>query len=159
MFNTFYCSKIYFFRRLYDNIRKGDDSMHETPIYVRFCETDALGHTNNTSYFFYFEESRMKFLNTVTEQSADAPFQFVVARITCDYIQQSYAGDALIARTHVEKIGSKSFTLRQEVLDSKQQLVASGECVIVCFSSKAQTSVAIPDELREKLEQHIIHAR
>ena len=131
--------------------------MHETPIYVRFCETDALGHTNNTSYFFYFEESRMKFLHTVAPPKENDPCQFIVARITCDYAQQSYAGDALTARTSVEKIGSKSFTLRQEVRNAQQQLIASGECVIVCFNQQTQASIAIPDELRTQLEQHILH--
>lgn len=130
--------------------------MHETPIYVRFCETDALGHTNNTSYFFYFEESRMKFLHSVMPMDKNAPFQFVVARITCDYMQQSYPGDALIARTSVEKVGSKSFTLRQEVLHEEKGLIASGECIIVCFSAKTQKSVEIPHDLREKLTQHTI---
>lgn len=133
--------------------------MHETPIYVRFCETDALGHTNNTSYFFYFEESRMKFLNAVAPKADNTDVQFVVARITCDYIQQSYAGDTLTARTTVEKVGSKSFTLRQEVLNEQQQLIAGGECIIVCFNQQSQQSVVIPDDLRAQLEQHIVHAR
>lgn len=36
--------------------------MHELKVNVRFSETDALGHINNTSYFIYLEEARMKFL-------------------------------------------------------------------------------------------------
>lgn len=36
--------------------------MYETQVKVRFCETDALGHINNTSYFIYLEEARIAFL-------------------------------------------------------------------------------------------------
>ena len=131
--------------------------MHETPIYVRFCETDLLGHTNNTSYFFYFEESRVKFLNSVAP-SKDIDVQFVVARITCDYMQQSYAGDELIARTSVSNVGSKSFTLRQEVVTQGGDVIAAGDCVIVCFNPTTQRSAAIPETLRNELEQHLIHS-
>lgn len=35
--------------------------MYETQVKVRFCETDALGHINNTSYFIYLEEARIAF--------------------------------------------------------------------------------------------------
>lgn len=39
--------------------------MHELKVNVRFSETDALGHINNTSYFIYLEEARMKFFEAL----------------------------------------------------------------------------------------------
>lgn len=35
---------------------------YETAVKVRFCETDALGHISNISYFIYLEEARTDFL-------------------------------------------------------------------------------------------------
>lgn len=32
--------------------------MHEIQVTIRLCETDALGHINNASYFVYLEEAR-----------------------------------------------------------------------------------------------------
>lgn len=132
------------------------NTMHETPIYVRFCETDAFGHTNNTSYFYYFEESRMRFLHDIQPLERGGDLGLVVARLTCDYMQQTYANDNLIARTSVEHIGAKSFTLRQEVLDSdSRNVVASGQCVLVCYDAKTQRSIAVPEPLRQKLEEQL----
>ena len=39
--------------------------MQELEVNVRFSETDALGHINNTSYFIYLEEARMKFFEAL----------------------------------------------------------------------------------------------
>ena len=39
--------------------------MHEIQISVRFGETDALGHINNTSYFIYLEEARIRFFESI----------------------------------------------------------------------------------------------
>lgn len=136
---------------------KGDEVMHETSVYVRFCETDAFGHTNNTSYFYYFEESRMKFFHEVMQLEDATEVGMVVARLTCDYIHQTYANDTLIARTSVEKLGTKSLTLRQEVLrNTDREIVATGQCTLVCFDNKTQSSIAIPDIVRERLQAHLI---
>jgi acyl-CoA thioester hydrolase len=32
------------------------------PIKVRYCETDMTGHVNNVSYFIYFEQGRVEYL-------------------------------------------------------------------------------------------------
>lgn len=35
--------------------------VHLTEIRTRYCESDALGHINNVSYFIYFEQARVDF--------------------------------------------------------------------------------------------------
>ncbi len=51
--------------------------MHELEVNVRFSETDALGHVNNTSYFVYLEEARLKFFEALGLATND--FNFLLA--------------------------------------------------------------------------------
>lgn len=129
----------------------------EVDIYVRFCETDAGGHVSNTSYFLYFEEARTKFFGTIGFGLKDRKnFNFIVARIECNFIAQSYASQILSVTTGVSKIGTKSYTLVHEIKDADTgALIANGSAVIVCYNFQEQHSIEIPTNLRTTLEEYL----
>lgn len=127
---------------------------HEIEVYVRFCETDALGHVNNTSYFFYLEEARSKFFENLTadEDKSETPLNFIVASVKCDYISQAYAKQNLKVFTDVTHIGRKSFTLTQTIKESEsKELITKSPVVIVCYNRHLKKTVEIPEFLRKKL--------
>lgn len=129
---------------------------HEIEVYVRFCETDARGHVNNTSYFLYFEEARTKFFNEVYPDRSSS-FNFLLASIKCDYIQQTYAGQILKVSTNVSRLGNKSFIISQTLTEIESgNVVAEAGVVLVCFDKSKQTSIHIPDELKNSLEMHLV---
>lgn len=129
---------------------------HEIEVYVRFCETDALGHVNNTSFFFYFEEARSKYFeNLGIDRERHPSVNLLVASIKCDYISQAFAQQTLKVITDVTHIGTKSFTMGQTLKDSKSgQKIAVASVVNVCFDDVEQKTIPIPKYLREKLEYH-----
>ena len=129
----------------------------EVDIYVRFCETDAGGHVSNTSYFLYFEEARTKFFGMIGFGLKDRKnFNFIVARIECNFIAQSYASQILSVTTSVSKIGTKSYTLVHEIKDADTgALIANGSAVIVCYNFQEQHSIEIPTNLRKTLEKYL----
>lgn len=129
----------------------------EVDIYVRYCETDAGGHVSNTSYFLYFEEARTKFFGTIGFGLKDRKnFNFIVARIECNFIAQSYASQILSVTTSVSRIGTKSYTLVHEIKDANTgALVANGSAVIVCYNFQEQHSIEIPTDLRTTLEEYL----
>ncbi|HWL26038.1 MAG TPA: acyl-CoA thioesterase, partial [Ureibacillus sp.] len=87
------------------------NNIPEIDIYVRFCETDAAGHVNNTSYFIYMEEARTKFFKAVGyDKDNRGEMNFVVASAQCDYLAQAYANQTLTLSTRVSRIGTKSYT-------------------------------------------------
>ncbi|WP_337970461.1 acyl-CoA thioesterase, partial [Virgibacillus salexigens] len=92
------------------------DYVHEIDIYVRFSETDAAGHVNNVSYFFYFEVARTKFFKIVCPERNDA-LNFIWTSISCDYISQPYAGQELKLYSYVTNVGGKSFTIGHTLSD------------------------------------------
>lgn len=132
---------------------------HQIEVYVRFSETDAAGHVNNTSYFLYLDEARSKFFNDlgIREKPEDAEFNLILASTTCDYLAQAYAGETLKVYTNVSKIGSKSFTVKQVITNPKKGIaIAESSAAMVCFNYNEQKTVPIPTDLRERLENRLI---
>lgn len=122
-------------------------------IKVRFSETDLLGHVNNSSYFVYLEEARVEFFKKMKPYNSDK--SFVVASVTCDFINQAYFDDRLVIHTEVTKMGNKSFQLKHEIINKESnKLIAKGKSAIVFFNFKKQMSEPIPEEIRRQLENY-----
>jgi len=133
--------------------------MHEIEIYVRFNETDAAGHVNNASYFFYFEEARIKLIEQMGLQvnGKISMSNVILASTTCDYISQAYAGQILKLETSVSKVGNKSFTLNHLLTQAETgEVVARASATMVCFNFEEQKSEPIPQEVREILESNLV---
>ena len=133
--------------------------MHEIEIYVRFSETDAAGHVNNASYFFYFEEARIKLIEQMGYKvnGKISMSSVILASTTCDYISQAYAGQTLKLKTSVAKVGNKSFTLNHLLTQSETDtVVARASATLVCFNFDEQKSETIPEEVREILESNLV---
>ncbi|MBA4494700.1 acyl-CoA thioesterase [Paenactinomyces guangxiensis] len=131
--------------------------MLETEIKVRFCETDALGHVNNTSYFIYLEQGRTDFFEQLGTPMTLSEWPFILGHIHCDFLRQAYSNQRLIVQTGVKQIGNKSFRLFQCILDAKSnEPIAQSESVIVYFNFVSQRSEPIPDHWRQKLKAHQI---
>ena len=134
--------------------------MHEIEIRVRFCETDALGHINNASYFQYMEDARIRFFEHLGFgfENKTKTWNFVVASVGCDFISQGYYGQTLKVKTSVAKIGTKSFTLENNMICSEtMKPIAKGYAVVVVFDFESQKSIQIPDSLREGLTAALVH--
>ncbi|MFD1848754.1 acyl-CoA thioesterase [Oceanobacillus bengalensis] len=124
---------------------------HETQVYVRFGETDAAGHVNNTSHFLYFEEGRTKFFKEFFSKR-DTSTGFILAAIKCDYINQAYAGQILKVVSSVIKVGYKSFTIEQKLINTVNgQTTAIAEAVSVFFDYTEQKTIPIPEDYKEIL--------
>ncbi|SDC25065.1 acyl-CoA thioesterase [Shouchella lonarensis] len=84
-----------------------------TPIHVRFSETDAFGHVNNTVAFVYFEQARLQFFERhgLMKQWLKKPMEtmIVTADLQCDYIAQMKYGDTIEIGVKVDKLGTSSF--------------------------------------------------
>ncbi|AQQ54073.1 acyl-CoA thioesterase [Planococcus lenghuensis] len=133
----------------------------ETTIYVRFCETDAGGHVSNTSYFFYMEEARSKFFEAIgfRGRGSRENMRFIMAATGCNFIAQAYSSQLLTVTTSVDRIGTKSFSLRHEIRDTETGTpIASGHATAVCFDFINQVSQPVPDTLRGMLEEFLVPA-
>ena len=132
--------------------------MHEMKVNVRFCETDALGHINNTSYFIYLEEARLKFFESLGLATDVRGWNFLLASAKCDFIAQGYFNQLLTIRTYLTKVGTKSCELSHEIVCSQTgEMIAKGTAVLVCFNFSEQKSEVIPDLSRKTMMSHLVH--
>jgi acyl-CoA thioester hydrolase len=133
--------------------------MQEIHVQARFGETDALGHINNTSYFVYLEEARIRFFELLGYSMELNDWKFILASTKCDFVSQGYFDQLLTVKTYVSKIGSKSFQLEHDIVCSQtQQLIAKGNAIVVYYDFTNQKSEVLPELLKVGLKSYLMHA-
>lgn len=129
---------------------------HETVVQVRFCETDALGHVNNVSYFIYMETARVGFVKSLGLWDPTSRWSFVVVSTSCEFKAQAFFDDELKILTEVARIGNSSADLKHEIINNRTgQLIALGRDTIVHFDVHEQKSRPFTEEMREKLRRYM----
>lgn len=124
-------------------------SPHRTDIQVRFSDTDALGHLNNTSYALYAELARLDLLR---EATGDGRGGFILAHIALDFRQQVRFGDQVHVLSWVERVGTTSLTLLQQVV-ADGSTAADVRSVVVRYDYDAQRPTPFDDASRARLEE------
>jgi acyl-CoA thioester hydrolase len=118
----------------------------DTPIQLRFADTDALGHVNNAALVTYLEIGRLDYF----ARFPGFVQSLILARLAVDFRRQVRLEDQVVVQTSLEQLGTSSITLRQVVLAGGEVAV---ECrsVVVHFDYDAQRSVPVPAAIREAL--------
>lgn len=124
-----------------------------TPIRVRYCETDLLGHVNNVSYFMYFEQGRIEYIEHlgITDQLFGEDRMTVVADLQCTYLKPLYLRDPIQLGVRVAKLGRSSIDVEYALMVN-DELRAAGRGTIVLVDKKTGRSTAIPNHLREIIQ-------
>lgn len=128
-----------------------------TEIQQRFADADTLGHINNIHLQEYFDLGKMELYATLLGNRIDwRGVNLVLVSIKTDMMRQTRLGDDIIVESWVEKIGTKSMTVRQRLVN-RADGVANAECstVVVCFDFASQRAIPFPDEWRAILENSI----
>ena len=103
----------------------------EKRIEVRWRDVDALRHVNNAVYATYLEEARDEWMERALGAVADM-WDFVLARVAIDFRRELIqADDAALVRVSLERFGTSSITLREEIRKRDGTLSAEAEAVVV----------------------------
>ena len=120
--------------------------VHVTTMPIRWGDMDALGHINNTVYFRYFEEARVRWLTEGGRSMVEGGEGPVVVNVFCNFFSQvEYPGDLLI-RQYISNVGRSSCDvwMTMERTDQPGRIVADGGCTMVWVNYAAQKSVRLP---------------
>lgn len=128
--------------------------MFETPITPRVSETDGAGHVNNVFVPVRFEAGRREIFRILTPDLAFARWRLVLVNMNVDYLDQIYFHETALVQTWVERIGTKSFTLYEEVWQG-ERFCAKGTATYVYFNYEAGCSEPVPPDCRQALEAHL----
>lgn len=134
---------------------KDDGShMYTEMISPRFCETDALGHINNTVLPVWFEKAREPIFRFFTPDLDVNSWCLIVAKIDVEFKAQIHYGSEVCLKTSLQKIGNSSISVQHEAWQN-EVLCAKGIAILVNFDYQLQQAVSIPESIRQQLEEHL----
>jgi acyl-CoA thioester hydrolase len=126
-----------------------------TPVTVRFCDTDKLGHVNNVSIVSYVEAGRCELFYKLLQDAGTAvEIDFVLARAAVDFRREIFYPGTVEVGSRFLKLGNRSVTSGYGIFIG-DACVATAECVNVFFDMTARTSVVPSGTLRELLEKAV----
>jgi acyl-CoA thioester hydrolase len=127
------------------------------PIEVRYGDLDPQGHVNNAKFLTYFEQARLAYWDQMRLFSKDQSFMelgIILADVHITYLAPVYYGQNIKVGVHVSKLGNKSMTWQQNIVDADTgRELARGEVVVVAYDYKQEKTISIPQEWREKIAQ------
>lgn len=125
------------------------------PTEVRYEDLDPQGHVNNAKYLTYFEQARIHYLIQLGLFSKDQSFMevgVIVADIHVTYHATTHYGDPIKVGMKTTKIGNKSFTTEQAVLNAQTgKISATAKIVLVTFDYEGLKPIPVPQEWRTKI--------
>jgi acyl-CoA thioester hydrolase len=132
--------------------------VHEKRVEIRWRDVDAYEHVNNAVYATYLEECRDEWLARALDGASD-PWDFVLARVAIDFRRELRIEDGwVVVSCALQRIGSSSLTLREEIRTEDGTLCAESEAVLVARDrERARSRPLIPLE-RAQLERalHVV---
>ena len=125
------------------------------PIEVRYGDLDPQGHVNNSKHLTYFEQARVAYmieLGLFTKNQSFMEIGVILADVHITYLEPIYFGQSIKVGVHAVRLGTKSMTWEQNIVDSDTgQEVTKGEVVMVTYDYKDEKTIPVPQEWREKI--------
>ena len=122
---------------------------HEHLVQLRWSDPDSYGHVNHARALSLLEDARLAMASDAPGTVDGRLPDIILARLEVDYLRQLYyrMGEVLTVRSWVARIGTKSVTVRQELMqDDAAAIRADGVCVM--FDITTDTSRALTDQER-----------
>jgi acyl-CoA thioester hydrolase len=128
---------------------------HIERIPIRWGDMDAMGHVNNTVYFRYMEQARIRWFDRlVPEEDAWRSTGIVIANASCNYRRAITYPGTVEVRLFVGAPGGASVPTTYELrVDDDPEPYADGAAVVVFIDMKTQKSRRIPEGIRARLER------
>jgi acyl-CoA thioester hydrolase len=125
------------------------------PIEVRYGDLDPQGHVNNAKHLTYFEQARLAYwvkLGVFTKDQSFMELGVILADVHIAYLQPIHFGQNLKVGVHIARLGNKSMTWEQNIMDADtgSELV-KGEVVVVAYDYVTRKTIPIPPDWREKI--------
>jgi acyl-CoA thioester hydrolase len=125
------------------------------PVEVRYGDLDPQGHVNNAKHLTYFEQARIHYMIELGLFTRDQSFMqigVIVADVHITYREPIYFGQNLRVGVHAAKLGSKSMTWEQNIVDAGTgRELAKGEVIIVTYDYKDEKTIPVPQEWRQRI--------
>lgn len=126
------------------------DKAFETPIEIRYRDTDSMGHVSSPIYYDYMQTGYLEYMHDLLELPKSEKLPHIMVKTSCDYVSQALYGEQLVVLSRVTKFGGKSFEMEHEMRlgDTTGRVVAQAQSVHVMFDYQRQATYPIPDSFK-----------
>lgn len=129
-----------------------------TEIQKRFSDVDLFGHVNNVYIQDYFDLGKTDFYTNVLGDTMNwHKDALVIVSVHSDYMEQTRYKDEVYVETAIAKIGNKSFTFLQKLIDrEKGRVNAICRTVVVGFDFEKQVSMPLLPYWVEQIREYLV---
>jgi len=117
---------------------------------VRWRDLDNFGHVNNSIYFTYFEQARVKWWESIGFDLGIATEGPVIVTAECQFLKPVLYPSDLKIEVFVGQAGRSSYSNYYNI-NIADQLYATGSTKTVWINYKAGKSIPLPDFVRKFL--------
>lgn len=126
--------------------------MHKLDLQIRFNDIDQMGHVNNAVIMEFFDLGKDHFFRARGLPPEEGDFTVMVVHYEVDFRSQIRKSDAIAVETEVERIGNKSLTVLQRIVEQGTgRLCAECRTVMAGYRRSTAASDVIPDDVRARL--------
>jgi len=126
---------------------------HEKQVEIRWRDVDAYLHVNNAVYATYLEECRDEWVERTLGEAGD-PWDFVLARVAIDFRRELRLEDeTVVVSCSLDRIGTSSLTLREQIRTREGELSAESEAVLVARDRESGRSRPLTEPERDAFER------
>ncbi len=117
---------------------------------------DGYGHMNVRHYAAFFDDAGWHFPRlagfSLTELNARG-LGTVVATLTIEFHNEIKAGQLVLIKGAITRVGTKSFTHELRLFEADSMThCATQKTVEVCFDTKKRQGVALPEDIKAKFQ-------
>ena len=127
----------------------------ETPLRVRYSETDRMGIVYHANYIVWFEIGRTDYCRAAGvpyRAMEDAGLLILVTAVECRYRHSARYDDAVRVRSRMTELASRGVAFGYEIADEQDRILAEGTTRHV-FADTAGRPRRAPAEIIETLER------
>ena len=133
-----------------------DEFRYYQPIQVRYNDIDAQGHVNNAKYVTYIEYARFRYITELGlwDGKSFMDLGLIVADCHVSYLAPIKLNQCIRVGTRVSRIGNKSLVFSSQIEEEgTAKVMATAEMVMVSYDYNTETTIAVPDDWREKISR------
>jgi len=121
-------------------------------IQVRFSDIDMMGHVSNTVYQNYYDSGKIHYFDNVIPTMDIMTVGVVAASVKIDYLKPIYIKTKIYVETRISRIGYKSFSMEQRLVEEDtNEVLSTCATTVVCYDVKNKKSIPVPEKWKDNI--------
>lgn len=111
-----------------------------------------FGHVNNSVYFSFYDLGKTAYFSAVCPDVDWTRLGIVVVHVEADFLAQIFGRDEVVVQTAISSLGTKSFKLAQQVVDTRTgEVKCRCTSVMVAFDLESHSAIPIPEDWKASI--------